>query len=229
MNEFSKLNVSNKIIDILDKENITIPSPIQENAIPLLLDGKDVIGMAKTGTGKTFAYSIPLIENIDLNNRFIKALILCPTRELSIQVKKEVEKLLSNFNLSICAIYGGESYEIQNRRLKNKPDIIVGTPGRIIDQMEKGNIDFSNVKYLVLDEADEMLKMGFEEDLEKILSNVPKERQTALFSATLPSFVVKVGKNYMNSPVEVRIENDKMTVDSIDQIVYFCKKESKKD
>ena len=229
MNEFIKLNVSNKIIDILDKENITIPSPIQKKAIPLLLDGKDVIGMAKTGTGKTFAYSIPLIENIDLNNRFIKALILWPTRELSIQVKKEVEKLLSNFKLSICAIYGGESYEIQNRRLKNKPDIIVGTPGRIIDQMEKGNIDFSNVKYLVLDEADEMLKMGFEEDLEKILSNVPKKRQTALFSATLPSFVVKVGKNYMNSPVEVRIENDKMTVDSIDQIVYFCKKESKKD
>lgn len=228
-NEFELLNLSKEIIDALNKENILVPTPIQKESIPLLKEGHDLIGGAQTGTGKTFAYSIPLIENIDKTNRFVKALILCPTRELSLQVKNEIDKLLSNLKLSSCAIYGGESYVIQNKRLKAKPDIIIGTPGRIIDQLNKGNIDFSNVSYLVLDEADEMLKMGFEEDLETILNKVPSNRQTALFSATLPPFIKKVATKYMNNPLSIQIEAKQLTVDAIDQQVYYCKKDSKRD
>lgn len=230
MNEFEKLNVSSVIIEALNKIDITTPTPIQEQAIPYLLDGKDVIGQAQTGTGKTFAYSIPLIENIDENSKKIKALVLCPTRELSLQVAKEIDKLACNIKkLRLTAIYGGESYEKQFKALKGKPQIVIGTPGRIIDQMNRGNIDFSAIRYLVLDEADEMLKMGFQEDLETILKTMPESRQTALFSATLPPFIKGLAKKYMNSPVMVEIEHRTLTVEAIDQQVYYVKKDQKKD
>lgn len=230
MNEFEKLNVSSVIIEALNKIDITTPTPIQEQAIPYLLDGKDVIGQAQTGTGKTFAYSIPLIENIDENSKKIEALVLCPTRELSLQVAKEIDKLACNIKkLRLTAIYGGESYEKQFKALKGKPQIVIGTPGRIIDQMNRGNIDFSAIRYLVLDEADEMLKMGFQEDLETILKTMPESRQTALFSATLPPFIKGLAKKYMNSPVMVEIEHRTLTVEAIDQQVYYVKKDQKKD
>ena len=229
MNEFESLNVSEETIDALNKANILVPTPIQAESIPVLLSGEDLIGGAQTGTGKTFAYSIPLIERIAKEGRFIKALVLCPTRELSLQVKTEMDKLLVNYRLSSAAIYGGESYVIQNKKLRANPDIIIGTPGRIIDQMNKGNLDFSHVNYLVLDEADEMLKMGFEEDLETILKTIPEERQTALFSATLPPFIKKVAKRYMKDPKSVQIEAKTLTVEAIDQQVYYCKKDSKRN
>ncbi|MCR5112791.1 MAG: DEAD/DEAH box helicase [Acholeplasmatales bacterium] len=229
MNEFESLNVSDETIDALNKANILVPTPIQAESIPVLLNGEDLIGGAQTGTGKTFAYSIPLIERIAKEGRFVKALVLCPTRELSLQVKAEMDKLLVNYRLSSAAIYGGESYVIQNRKLKANPDIIIGTPGRIIDQMNKGNLDFSHVSYLVLDEADEMLKMGFEEDLETILKTIPEERQTALFSATLPPFIKKVAKRYMKEPKSIQIEAKTLTVEAIDQQVYYCKKDSKRN
>lgn len=230
MNEFEKLNVSASIIDALNKENILVPTPIQEKSIPLLKEGFDVIGQAQTGTGKTFAYAIPLIERINPNEKYPLALVLTPTRELGIQVSNEIDKLIgNNTKIKSACIYGGESYEKQRIALSKKPQIIIGTPGRIIDQMERGNLDFSKIKYLVLDEADEMLKMGFQEDLEKILSNMPKERQTALFSATLPPFIKNVVKNYMVDPKWVKIEAKTLTVEAIDQQVYYCKKDSKKD
>ena len=162
MNEFINLKISDAIVDALTQLEILVPTPIQEQSIPLLLEGNDVIGQAQTGTGKTFAYSIPLIENINPNSKFVEALVLCPTRELSLQVSKEIDKLTSNLKkFKIATIYGGESYEKQFKALKQKPQIVIGTPGRIIDQMNKGNLSFANIKYLVLDEADEMLKMGF--------------------------------------------------------------------
>ncbi|MBE6137584.1 MAG: DEAD/DEAH box helicase [Erysipelotrichaceae bacterium] len=230
MNEFKDLNVSSEVVDALTKIEILIPTPIQEKSIPLLLEGKDVIGQAQTGTGKTFAYSIPLIENIDDTSKDIQALVLCPTRELSLQVSKEVDKLAKNLKkLKIVTIYGGESYEKQFKALKNKPQIVIGTPGRIIDQMNRGNLDFSKIKYLVLDEADEMLKMGFQDDLETILKEAPRDRQTALFSATLPSFIKNVSKKYMVNPEMVKIENKTLTVETIDQQVYYVKREQKKD
>lgn len=230
MSDFKSLNISDEVVNALLKLDITTPTPIQEESIPLLLEGKDVIGQAQTGTGKTFAYSIPLIENIDEDSKDVKALVLCPTRELSLQVSVEINKLASNLKkIRTATIYGGESYEKQFKELRCKPQIIIGTPGRIIDHMNKGKIDFSKISYLVLDEADEMLKMGFQEDLETILKTMPLDRQNALFSATLPPFIKNVCKKYMNSPVMVKIENKALTVDAIDQQVYYCMKESKKD
>lgn len=230
MNEFTKLNISDAVIDALNKIDILVPTPIQEKAIPFLLLGRDVIGQAQTGTGKTFAYSIPLIENIDDTSKEVQALVLCPTRELSLQVSKEIDKLAANLKkLRIATIYGGESYEKQFKALKAKPQIVIGTPGRIIDQMNRGNLDFSKIKYLVLDEADEMLKMGFQEDLETILKTMPAERQTALFSATLPPFIQNVAKKYMIDPEFIKIENKTLTVEAIEQQVYYVKKEQKKD
>ncbi len=230
MNNFEKFNISNEIIKSLDKENIIEPTPIQEESIPLLLEGYDLIGQAKTGTGKTFAYSIPLLERIDKNSKNILALILCPTRELSIQVANEIKKLiLNNKSIKIATIYGGQSYEKQFKDLKNNPQIIIGTPGRIIDMMDKKKLSFSNIKFLILDEADEMLKMGFQEDLEKIMSNMPEDRQTSLFSATMPPFIKNLAKKYMKDPKNVVIESKTLTVDLIDEKVYFCKRDSKKD
>lgn len=230
MNDFEKLNVRKDIIDCLNKENILVPTPIQEKAIPLLKEGFDCIGQAQTGTGKTFAYAIPLIEGIDPKEHDPKALVLTPTRELGIQVSNEIGKLLlSNKDIKYACIYGGESYDKQRIALSKKPQIIIGTPGRIIDQMERGNLKFNQIRYLVLDEADEMLKMGFQEDLEKILSSMPKDRQTALFSTTIPPFIKNVVKNYMNDPKWVKIESKTLTVEAIDQQLYYCKKDSKKD
>ena len=230
MNNFEKFNISDEIIKALDKDNIIEPTPIQEESIPLLLEGYDLIGQAKTGTGKTFAYSIPLLERIDKKSKDILALILCPTRELSIQVANEIKKLISNNKMiKIATIYGGQSYEKQFKDLKNNPQIVIGTPGRIIDMMDKKKLSFSNIKYLILDEADEMLKMGFQEDLEKILSSMPLDRQTSLFSATMPEFIKKLAKKYMKNPKNVVIESKTLTVDLIDEKVYFCKRDSKKD
>ena len=205
-NEFEKLNIDNFIINALNKENITTPTPIQEKSIPLLQEGYDVIGQAKTGTGKTFAYAIPLISKIDENTKYPLALVLTPTRELGIQVSKEIDKLLANTKkIKTACIYGGESYEKQRIALAKNPQIIIGTPGRIIDQMNRKNLDFSHIEYLVLDEADEMLKMGFQEDLDAILEQTPAENRTLLFSATMPNEVRRIASNYMSNPHEITI------------------------
>lgn len=229
MNNFLEMNISDQIIEALKENSILEPTPIQGESIPLLLEGKDVIGQAQTGTGKTFAYAIPLIQRIDINNKNIQALVMCPTRELSLQVSKEIAKLCKKSKIKAATIYGGESYDKQFRELAKKPSIIIGTPGRIIDHLNRGTISFANVTYLVLDEADEMLKMGFQDDMETILSKMPTERQTALFSATLPPFIKNISKKYMIEPTIVKIENKTLTVDRITQYLYYVKKEQKKD
>ena len=230
MKDFRSFNISNETIEALENENIFEPTPIQEGSIPLFLEGYDLIGQAQTGTGKTFAYSIPLLERLDKDTKNVEALILCPTRELSIQVSNEILKLIQkNKKIKIATIYGGQSYEKQFKDLKMNPQIVIGTPGRIIDMMEKKKLSFKNIKYLILDEADEMLKMGFQDDLEKILSEMPESRQTALFSATLPPFIKNITKKYMHDPKMVKIEAKTLTVEAIDEKVYFCKRDSKKD
>ena len=230
MKDFRSFNISNETIEALENENIFEPTPIQEGSIPLFLEGYDLIGQAQTGTGKTFAYSIPLLERLDKDTKNVEALILCPTRELSIQVSNEIMKLIQkNKKIKIATIYGGQSYEKQFKDLKMNPQIVIGTPGRIIDMMEKKKLSFKKIKYLILDEADEMLKMGFQDDLEKILSEMPESRQTALFSATLPPFIKNITKKYMHDPKMVKIEAKTLTVEAIDEKVYFCKRDSKKD
>lgn len=229
MNKFLDLQINQPILLALEENEITEPTQIQKAAIPLLLSGLDVIGQAQTGTGKTFAYAIPLLERIDASSKAIQALVVCPTRELSLQVCKEIDKISKYTKIHAMTIYGGESYDKQFRELKKKPQIIIGTPGRIIDHLNRGTLSFKDVSYLVLDEADEMLKMGFQDDMETILSQMPKERQTSLFSATLPTWVKQASKKYMQNPEHVKIEKKTLTVEKIKEYLYYVKKEQKKD
>lgn len=222
---FNELPILQTTKDAIEQLGLIETTPIQHHAIPLMLEGKDMIGQAQTGTGKTFAFAIPILEKIDLQDPNIQALIICPTRELTLQVYKEFIKLVKfNKEIKITSIYGGESYTKQFKNLAMKPQIVVATPGRAIDHLERKTIDFSNLKVLVMDEADEMLKMGFQEDLEKLLKDTPQERQTALFSATIPDFIKKVAKKYQKNPEIVKIETPTLTVSKIDQFYYMVKK-----
>lgn len=230
MEKFEEFMLSDKTMEALNKIEITEPTEIQVMAIPFLLQGRDVIGQAQTGTGKTFAYSIPLVEMIKDTDPFACALVLCPTRELTIQVSVEMKKLLAfRHDIKIATVYGGESYEKQFKALREKPQIIIGTPGRIIDHLNRGTLNFNNLRHLILDEADEMLKMGFQDDLEEILKNAPKERQTALFSATMPPFIKKIALSYQNNPEHIIVQHKTLTVEKITQKLFFVKKENKKD
>ena len=168
---------------------------IQHHTIFKMLEKKDLIGQAQTGTGKTFAFAIPMIEHIDPKNKNIQGLVICPTRELTLQVYKEFLKLIKfNKDIRITSIYGGESYQKQFKALANHPHIVVATPGRAIDHLNRKTMDLSNLNMLIMDEADEMLKMGFQDDLETLLKDTPQDRQTALFSATIPAFIKEVAK-----------------------------------
>jgi ATP-dependent RNA helicase DeaD len=230
INNFEELNIREELKKAIIELNYTTPTPIQQNAIPIVLDNRDVIGQAQTGTGKTAAFSIPLLEKIDENNSSIQALIMLPTRELAIQVTKEIRKLNKYLeNVKVVPVYGGQSYDIQINALKKRPQIIVGTPGRLIDLMDRSLIKLHQVKMVVLDEADEMLKMGFKDDLEKILTQTPKDRQTVMFSATMPDGVKQIANKYLNNYEMVRIEQKTITVDRIDQSYFVVKPEQKKD
>ncbi|PCD05068.1 ATP-dependent RNA helicase [Bacillus sp. AFS026049] len=202
-------------------------SPIQSQTIPLALEGKDIIGQAQTGTGKTAAFGIPLMENIDINNENVQGIVIAPTRELAIQVSEELFKLGYGKRARVLAVYGGQDIDRQIRALKKKPHIIVGTPGRLLDHIKRKNIKLGGVHTVVLDEADEMLNMGFIEDIELILSTVPDERQTLLFSATMPDPIRKIAERFMREPVLVRVKAKEMTVDRIEQY-YLELKESEK-
>ena len=229
MATFESLNLDCDILHALNDLQFLDATEIQENAIPQMINHKDIIGIAQTGTGKTFAYSIPLVSNI-LNNQVTQGLILCPTRELAIQVSEEIKKLIKYKKyIKLATIYGGASYEKQIKELKSHPQIVIGTPGRIIDHMNRHTLDLKGIKTLVLDEADEMLNMGFKEDLETILKETPSDRQTALFSATMPDFIKHVASTYLTEPVKIEIKKKTMTVDKIRQDLYYLKRESKED
>ncbi len=198
---------------------------IQHHTIFKMLEKKDLIGQAQTGTGKTFAFAIPMIEHIDPKNKNIQGLVICPTRELTLQVYKEFIKLIKfNKDIRITSIYGGESYQKQFKALANHPHIVVATPGRAIDHLNRKTIDLSHLDMLIMDEADEMLKMGFQEDLETLLKDTPQDRQTALFSATIPAFIKEVAKKYQKNPEIIKIKTESLTVDKIEQFYYMIKK-----
>lgn len=228
---FRDLNIiSPQILKALDMLEFTYPTEIQEKAIPVVYSGRDCIGQAQTGTGKTFSYAIPIIESVDVTDDHIQALVLCPTRELSLQVYAEFIKLVRfSKAIRVVTIYGGQSIERQIKDLKAKPQIIIGTPGRIIDHMNRKTLRFGSLRKLVLDEADEMLKMGFQEDLETILKETPEDRQTVLFSATMPPFIKKVALNYQHDPVNIKIEAKTLTVEAIKQYYYEVSLASKMD
>ncbi len=215
---FQSMGLLPAIQQSLDEVGYEQPTPIQANCIPPLLEGKDIIGLAQTGTGKTAAFALPLLSKIDINNRSPQLLVLAPTRELAIQVSEALQKYAKHMKgFHVLPIYGGQSYDIQLRSLKRGVHVVVGTPGRIMDHIKRKTLQLSGITQLVLDEADEMLRMGFIEDIEWIMSHVPKERQVALFSATMPSQIRKVAKNYMNSPQEINIASKTATADTIRQ------------
>ena len=214
----------------LEKLGFTETTPIQEQAIPKMIEGLDMIGQAQTGTGKTFAFSIPMVEKTDTSLKQTQGLILTPTRELTNQVYKEIIKLVKFYpELRVTTIVGGESYERQFKELARKPHIIVATPGRIIDHIDRGTVDLSHITTLTLDEADEMLKMGFQDDIERILQTTPATRQTVLFSATMPPFIKKIATNYQKKPVHIKIEAKSLTVDRIEQAYFLVKEKGKLD
>ena len=210
--------LSPEVAQAIEEMGYETPTPIQREAIPPMLAGRDVIGQAQTGTGKTAAFGIPLVEKIDPALRRVQALVLCPTRELAMQTAGELMKLgRRRAGLIVVPVYGGQPIERQLRALQNGAQVVVGTPGRVMDHMKRGTLNFDALKLAVLDEADEMLDMGFRDDIETILSATSEARQTALFSATMPRPILALASRYLNDPVQVRIEKRELTVEKIEQ------------
>ncbi|MDO4925711.1 MAG: DEAD/DEAH box helicase [Turicibacter sp.] len=217
---FKDLALSPEILKAIEEIGYVKPSPIQAEAIPVVLSGKDIIGQAQTGTGKTAAFMLPILEKIDPKNRNVQALVLCPTRELAVQVHEESKKFARNMrDVHILSIYGGQSYDPQIRALKKGVQIVVGTPGRVMDHMRRGTLKLENLKMLVLDEADEMLNMGFKDDIEEILEKTPDSRQTVMFSATMAREIMNIAKTYQKSPEIVKVVSEELSNKKIDQ--YF--------
>ena len=225
---FSELNLSEEILQAVTEMGFETPSPIQEQAIPHLLQGLDVIGQAQTGTGKTAAFGIPALEFIDVTNRAVQTLVLCPTRELAVQVTEEIKRLAKyKRGVTVDTVYGGDSIERQIRSLKKGCHIVVGTPGRVMDHMERRTLKLDQVKMIILDEADEMLDMGFREDIENILLDVPKERQTVLFSATMSKPILAMTQKFQRNPVLVKVVKKELTNVNIEQLCFEVKQSAK--
>ncbi len=215
---FTDLNLPQPILQALEKVGYEKPSPIQAESIPLLLNGHDLLGQAQTGTGKTAAFALPMLANLDIEGNYPQLLVLAPTRELAIQVAEAFQAYASfSKKIRVLPIYGGQSYDNQIRQLKRGVQVVVGTPGRVIDHIKRGTLKLDQLKFLVLDEADEMLRMGFIDDVELILSHAPAERQTALFSATMPGPIKKITERYLKDPKHVKIASKVSTASTIRQ------------
>jgi ATP-dependent RNA helicase DeaD len=209
---FTELGLDGAVLKALKDVGYETPSAIQAATIPLLLAGRDVVGLAQTGTGKTAAFALPILSRLDVSQKSPQALILAPTRELALQVCEAFEKYAAHLRgVHVLPVYGGQGYGIQLSALRRGVHIVVGTPGRIMDHLDKGTLDLSELKYLVLDEADEMLKMGFAEDVETILADTPDDKQVALFSATMPAQIRRISKKYLHDPEEITVKNKTTT------------------
>ncbi len=227
---FNDFDINNNIKKAIRDMGFEEPTPIQKLTIPEALKGKDLIGQAQTGTGKTVAFGIPILEKIFIKDKSPQAIIICPTRELSIQVANEIAKLGSNIKkLKILPVYGGQPIGRQIRVLNKGVHIVIGTPGRILDHIERGTLNLIGVETVVLDEADEMLDMGFREDIEQILRHIPKQRQTLLFSATIPDEIKRIAKFYQKNPKHLKVSSKQMTVPEITEYFYNVKEKYKLD
>ena len=221
MTTFSDLGLSELTIQALSRKGFEEPTPIQIKTIPAVLSGvKDIVAQAQTGTGKTAAFGLPLLELLDPNARTVQALVLAPTRELAIQVAEEINSLRGGRTLSVTPIYGGQSMEIQLRNLKRGVSVVVGTPGRVLDHLRRGSLNLASISFLILDEADEMLNMGFLEDVQEIMNQTPAEKRTMLFSATMPPEILRVAKKHMGDYEVIRAVSEQLTATQTDQI-YF--------
>lgn len=227
---FEDMNISNEICRAVLDMGFEEATPIQSQAIPVILEGKDIIGQSQTGTGKTAAFGIPLLERINPEDRRLQALILCPTRELAIQVSEEFRKLLKyKDNIRVLPIYGGQPIDRQIAALRKSTQVVIGTPGRVMDHMRRRTIKAETVQMMVLDEADEMLDMGFREDIETILAKIPEEHQTLLFSATLSPEILDITKRFQKNPEFIKIVRKELTVPNIEQYYFDVKEKTKLD
>ncbi|MDJ1484132.1 DEAD/DEAH box helicase [Cytophagaceae bacterium DM2B3-1] len=225
--KFSELPLSEEIQRAVTDMGFEEASPIQSEAIPVALEGRDVIGLAQTGTGKTAAFGIPALEQIDGSKRNTQALILCPTRELAVQVTEELKRLSKYLNIRCVTVYGGDPIDRQIRALREGAQVVVGTPGRVIDHLERKTLKLDNVKIAILDEADEMLDMGFRDDIEGILEQLPEERQTLLFSATMSKEIMQLTKRFQHDPAIVKVVRNELTAENIEQLFFEIKAKAK--
>ena len=226
MKTFDELKVKKTILEGIQELGFNVPFPIQAQAIPILLEGNDVIGQAHTGTGKTAAFGIPMLEHI-LNNGGIQGLIIAPTRELAMQITTELRKVGKFTGIKIATIYGGQGMGIQLDALRNKPEVVVATPGRLIDHINRGTVKVNNIKFLALDEADVMLDMGFIDDIEFVLERVPENKITSLWSATMPAEILRLSEKYLNKPKRVLIDADDLSGEGINQSFLVIKDREK--
>jgi ATP-dependent RNA helicase RhlE len=231
---FEQLHLIEPILKALNTEGYTTPTPIQEQSIPIVLEGRDLLGCAQTGTGKTAAFAIPILQILQLEktagntNKGIKALILTPTRELAIQIDESFAAYGKHLNLRHLVIFGGVSQQPQTNALRNGVDILIATPGRLLDLVEQRYINLSQIQLFVLDEADRMLDMGFIHDIKKIITRLPAKRQTLFFSATMPAEIAKLSSTILNNPAKVEVTPVSSTAETIQQSLYFVEKENKK-
>ena len=227
---FTELGLSQELLKAVEDLGFEEPSPIQVLAIPALLTGKDAVGQAQTGTGKTAAFGIPLLMKMDPENRKTQAMILCPTRELAVQVAEEIRKLAKYMSdIKVLPVYGGQEIVRQIKSLKAGVQILVGTPGRVMDHMRRKTVKFDNVSMVVLDEADEMLDMGFREDMETILTDTPEDRQTIMFSATMPKAIMDIAKNFQKDAEIIKVVRKELTVKNIEQYYYEVRPKNKNE
>ena len=226
--KFDELNIDERILRAVEDMGFEETSPIQTQAIPAVLEGIDVIGQAQTGTGKTAAYSIPMLQKINPDVKKPQAIVLCPTRELAVQVAEEIRKLAKYMSdIKVLPVYGGQEIVRQIKSLKSGVQIIVGTPGRVMDHMRRKTVKFDSVSMVILDEADEMLDMGFRDDMETILTETPEERQTVLFSATMPKPIMEIARKFQKDAKIIKVVRKELTVSNIDQFYYEVRPKNK--
>lgn len=221
MDTFKSLGLSEDVLKVLEAKGFETPTPIQKKTIPAILNGeKDIVGQAHTGTGKTAAFGLPIMEQLKEGVNAVQVLVLTPTRELAIQVAEEIQSLKGKKRLSVVPVYGGQAISLQLRSLKKGVDIVVGTPGRIIDHINRRTLKLGEISFLVLDEADEMLNMGFLDDVKEIMEKTPESKRTLLFSATMPAPILQIAKKYMHDYELIKVTSNQLTVSNTDQI-YF--------
>jgi len=225
---FSDLFLSEDVLRAITEMGFEIPTPIQEQSIPVMLEGHDMVGQAQTGTGKTAAFGLPILEKINPDDKNVQAIILCPTRELCVQIADEMQKMSAfKRGIKVLSIYGGDSMSRQMKGLREGSQIVVGTPGRVMDHLRRGTLKIHSLKIAVMDEADEMLNMGFREDMETILEGTPEEKQTVMFSATMSKPIMEISRKFLKSPKIIRVDNQNVTASTIEQI-YFETRGAKK-
>ncbi len=218
--KFEEFSLSNGVSRAIRDMGFSIPTPIQEKSIPYALNGRDIIGQAQTGTGKTLAFGIPMVERIEPSEKAVQAIVLTPTRELAVQVAREIEKVGRYRQISVLPVYGGQPIEKQLGRLRKGVHVVVGTPGRVIDHIRRETLSLKSVHFAVLDEADRMLDMGFIDDMKFILAQIPGVCQKMMFSATIPSQIAWLAKRYMKDPIEIMVSKDTLTVPQIKQMFF---------